>query len=306
MRPHITILGLLAACAGDPSASPAPAPTPVSGDDTSSGGDAEPIPIPTSSSSSSDTSSGGSETSESTGCSFLCERDGGSGTHECDLFTQDCPPGEKCMPWANDGGSSWNATTCRPIDDNPGQPGDSCLAEGSGVSGIDDCDLGSMCWNVDPETNEGTCVPLCSGDDSSPICEDPNTTCSITNDGALVLCLPVCDPIVQDCMDGQACYPVQDTWNCAPDASGESGVYGDPCEYINVCDPGYICLDASTVPLETCDGSTGCCTAICDLSDPMGDAQCDGSEEGQLCIAWYEAGAAPPGYETVGACALPG
>jgi hypothetical protein len=241
------------------------------------------------------------------GVVFLVMPDGGGISFECDIFAQDCPAGEKCMPWANDGGNSWNATRCSPIADNPGQPGDECTVEGSGTSGIDDCDLGSMCWDVDPETNMGVCVAMCTGDASNPICEDPDTSCAIANDGAIVLCLPNCDPILQDCPAGQACYPIQDAWSCAPDASGETGTYGDPCEFINVCDPGYICLGAAAVPPgEACQGSAGCCTAVCDLTDPAGHNQCEGVGGGQQCVAWYEEGSAPPGYEDVGACAIPG
>ena len=232
---------------------------------------------------------------------FLLEPDGGGVAFECDIFAQDCPDGEKCMPWGNDGGT-WNATRCSPIDDNPGQPGDECTVEGSGTSGIDTCDLGSMCWDVDPKTNMGLCVAMCTGDEANPICEDPDTTCSIANDGAIVLCLPACDPIVQDCPEGQACYPVAEDWVCGPDASGEMGTYGDPCEFINVCDPGLMCLDASATP--NCEGG-GCCTEVCDITDPAGDAQCTGAPDGQICQPWYEEGTAPPGYEDVGACVLP-
>jgi hypothetical protein len=238
---------------------------------------------------------------EDDGVIFLIEPDGGGAAFECDLFAQDCPDGEKCMPWANDGGT-WNATRCSPIDDNPGQPGDECSVEGNGASGIDSCDLAAMCWDVDPKTNMGLCVAMCTGDSSNPICDDPSTTCSIANDGAIVLCLPICDPILQDCPEGSACYPVAEDFVCGPDASGEMGAYGDPCAFINVCDPGLMCLDASATP--NCE-SAACCSEVCDLSDPAGDAQCSGAAEGQTCTPWYEEGAAPPGYEDVGACALP-
>jgi len=247
-------------------------------------------------------STGSVDPDSETGMMFLLEPDGGGVAFECDLFAQVCPEGEKCMPWGNDGGT-WNATRCSPIDDNPGQPGDECSVEGGAASGIDTCDLGSMCWDVDPKTNMGICIAMCSGDESNPICEDPDTTCSIANDGAIVLCLPSCDPIVQDCAEGQACYPVADDWVCGPDASGEMGGYGDACEFINVCDPGLMCLDASATP--GCVGAGGCCTEVCDLSDPTGDAQCTGAPEGQTCTPWYEEGTAPPGYEEVGACTLP-
>jgi hypothetical protein len=261
-------------------------------------------PVPTSSSSTAAADDTGTTASpDPTGVVFLIEPDGGGNDLECDLFAQDCPPGEKCTVWANDGGGSWNATKCVPVVDDPAGVGEPCHVEGSGVSGIDDCDLGAMCFYVDPETLEGVCTPLCVGDGSNPYCEDPNRYCSVTGNGALLLCIPRCNPVEQDCNAGQACYPVQDVWSCVPDASGEMGDYGDPCEYINVCDPGLICLGAAAVP--ACEGSAGCCTEICDLADPAGDLQCTGAPGGQICQPWYEQGAAPPGYESVGVCALP-
>jgi hypothetical protein len=147
---------------------------------------------------------------------------------------------------------------------------------------------------------------MCTGDEANPICEDPDTFCSITGDGAILPCVPICDPIQQDCQEGEACYPVTDHWLCAPDASGDLGAYGDPCEFINVCDPGLICLGAGAVPAgEACEGAAGCCTEVCDLMDPAGDMQCTGQPGGQICQPLYEEGAAPHGYEDVGVCTLP-
>ena len=247
------------------------------------------------------TTTGEEDTGTDSACNFLCPLDNGDQFFECDIFAQDCDPGEKCMPWANDGGSSWNATRCSPIAENPGQPGDECTVEGSGVSGLDDCDLGSMCWDVDPETNIGTCVAMCSGDEASPVCEDPSTACVNVNDGAIVLCLPACDPLLQDCPEGQACYGIDDAFTCVPDASGEMGLYGDACEYINVCDPGLFCASAEVVP--SCTGSLGCCSEFCDLEDESGNAQCSGAAGGQECVAWSENPS--PGFEAVGACVIP-
>jgi hypothetical protein len=191
-----------------------------------------------------------------------------------------------------------------PIDSEPGQPGDPCTVEGSGVSGLDDCDIGAMCWDVDPETNMGTCVGFCGGSDTDPTCEDPDTTCVIANNGVLILCLQVCDPLLQECPEGQACYPVNTDFACAPDASGpDLGAYGDPCEYINACDPGLFCGDAAIVP--DCAGASGCCSEFCDIEDPQGAAQCSGAGGGQDCTPWYAEGDAPPGFEQVGACSIP-
>jgi hypothetical protein len=232
-----------------------------------------------------------------TGSTFISEPDGGA-VNECDIWSQDCPESEKCMPWANDGGNSWNATKCSPVAASPKQEGDSCTPEGGGVSGVDDCDVASMCWDVDPESGMGTCVAFCTGSEAAPMCADPNQSCTIANDGVLILCLPGCDPLIQDCAEGNGCYPINDGFTCAPDASGpDAGVYQDPCEFINVCDPGLACINAESVP--NCQGASGCCSPFCTL----GDTDCPTDT---LCEPWYEEGMAPPGFETVGICIIPG
>ncbi len=256
------------------------------------------------------TGSGGGDTAEETNTgnddsgpsNFIMEPDGGGPNNECDIWAQDCPEGEKCMPWDNSGGSSWNATRCSPIEESPGQPGDTCTVEGSGVSGIDDCDIASMCWDVDGKNNMGVCVGFCEGSPEAPLCSNPDEACSITNDGVLILCLPLCDPLLQDCAEGQACYPEENGFICSPDASGpDLGAIGDPCEYINVCDPGGWCAAAEVVP--GCLGSAGCCAAYCDITDPMANETClpDMTE----CTPWHDEGMAPPGEEDYGVCILP-
>ncbi|MCA9711938.1 MAG: ribulose phosphate epimerase [Myxococcales bacterium] len=238
--------------------------------------------------------SGGSSGNASVG--FIEDPDGGGIDFECDLWAQDCPEGQKCMPWANDGGSAWNATRCSDVDPNPGQPGDSCTVEGNGVSGIDTCDTAVMCWDVDGETNTGTCVAMCTGDESNPSCDDPDTSCAIANDGAIILCLPNCDPVLQDCAEGQACYPIGEIFTCAPDASGEMGGAGDPCEYINACDAGNFCGNpAANTTTCTDQGALGCCIPFCEVSNN----QCD---NGEMCLNWYEMGMIPPGFEDTGFC----
>jgi len=233
---------------------------------------------------------------------FITDPDGGGVEIECSVWDQDCGMDEKCAPWANDGGSAWNATRCVPVDDNPSQPGDPCTVEGSGVSGIDTCDVSSMCWDVDPESNQGTCVEFCTGSEMAPVCDNPTTSCSIANEGVLILCLPTCDPLLQDCTaDGQACYPIDNSFVCAPDASGEDqGADNDPCEFINACDPGTICVAPDIV--DGCPaGSASCCQSVCDLSE----AQQPGCTASETCEPWFEKGNIPPGYEDVGVCALP-
>ena len=244
-------------------------------------------------------SSGEGESSGDPGSNFLGTPDLGDGAYECDPYAQNCPPGQKCMYWANDGGSSWNATGCFEIDPDPDEVGEPCTVEGSGTTGIDSCVFGAMCWDVDPETNEGTCVEMCAGSYFEPFCSDPSTMCAGRGP---YLCLPSCCPIEQDCPEGQACYPIQDTFTCAPDASGDVGALGDACEFINVCDPGLICLDSSVLPPGyPCESAAGCCAALCETHQ----STCSRLDPALECTLWYGEGEAPPGLERLGVCTLP-
>ncbi|MEM7151455.1 MAG: ribulose phosphate epimerase [Myxococcota bacterium] len=224
----------------------------------------------------------------STGEVPTCEMMSGG---ECNTFAQDCPAGEKCTPYADDGGGAWNSTHCTPIADSPSDIGEPCIVEGSVASGIDNCVEGAMCWNVDPQTLNGRCIPLCGCD---PLCESPDDTCSFQNEGVLSVCIPVCDPLLQDCPENEACYPVDDSFICALDASGEGGGVFDPCEFINACAPGLACINGAAIP--GCGGA-GCCTPFCELGGPA--SQCPA---GTGCQAWFEPEAAPPGLEDVGIC----
>jgi hypothetical protein len=233
------------------------------------------------------------------GVDFITPPDGVLPPYECDIWANDCPRGEKCMPWANDGGSSWNATKCTPLAEDPNAPGEPCTVQNNGVSGIDDCEARSMCWNVDIETNTGTCVAFCSGSEANPTCESTCEYCTIASEGPLILCLPECNPLAQDCGDGQGCYPTNDTFSCVPDAGGDAGALGEPCEYLNVCDPGLVCGSPEWVP--GCRG-IGCCMTLCDVLDANA---CASAFDGAECIPWFDDGAQPPCTAgVVGVCAL--
>ncbi|MDC0722892.1 ribulose phosphate epimerase [Nannocystis bainbridge] len=272
-----------------------------SGTSTSAGETVDPPQTTTESAATSETD-GETETDGDTTCSFI--QCGTTGTPppevECDNWAQDCPAGQKCSAWANDGGSSWNSLKCVPVEENSGAPGDPCTVEGSGVSGIDSCALGSMCWNVDNDTGQGTCVDLCNGSPEAPDCADQSTTCVIANDGVLNLCLPQCDPLLQDCAGSDLCLPnpADEGFVCVLDASGDAGVAFDPCEFANACDKGLTCQDPGFA--TECDSSAlGCCLPYCDITAP----DCPGA--GQECITWYEQGTAPPGFENLGLCGIP-
>jgi hypothetical protein len=220
---------------------------------------------------------------------------------ECDVFGQDCADGEKCAAVFSQGGGSWDTTACVPVN-GTGQPGDPCTST-SVTGGLDDCALGSMCWGVD-DMGMGTCVAQCSGNAETPTCADPKAECAIASAGALALCLLICSPLVQDCPEGDACYPVTDSFACAPDASGDTGVANDPCELINVCKPGLMCADAVFVGAGCPQGSTACCTPFCDLSDPIACPNPD-----QSCVSFYDPmmiPAHPLDAAKIGVCGVPG
>lgn len=247
-----------------------------------------------------DDTTGGSESTDE-GTIFLIPPDGGGNACLCcDVFAQDCPEGEKCMPWANDGSDEWNGTRCSPIDDDAGALGEPCTVTGSAASGIDDCGPGLVCWDVDPDTLQGTCVAMCTGDEAVPECRQ-GTECFESNNGVLILCLPPCDPLAIDaCPEGDACVPSATGFVCAPSAGPVgSGVPCDPSWVPGECGPGSVCAYLGTVP--PCDGELpGCCAATCDLSqpDPCG-------ELGLVCTSWWGDDPIPPGFEDVGLCALP-
>ncbi|MEZ4452469.1 MAG: hypothetical protein R3B09_23600 [Nannocystaceae bacterium] len=299
----------IAACAG--------------GSGTTSATDAEASTTSSSSSSGSSSSTDGmssttTSTSTSTtapetaGCGFVCADLGTTGEvcstpseYACDLWgwgDEDCCEGEKCNSWASDGGGSWNSTKCVPVDPNPDKVGEPCTVVGDGTSGVDSCEKGSMCWDVDPKTKTGTCVRLCSGDpecwSDDAACCPVGFSCYIAGASSLILCLADCQPLLQDCEDPKdACYPVNDSFQCAPDVSGDLGAVGDPCELLNACDPGNYCGDPST--WSKCDpDAVGCCLPFCDLGDP----KCvDGTE----CAPWYDPMDAPPHAKDLGACVSP-
>lgn len=235
----------------------------------------------------------------STGVVFIVEPDFAGG-QECDIFEQDCPEGQKCNAWSSDGDSSWDSTKCVPVAADPDPIGAPCTVEGSGVSGVDSCDKGAMCWGVDTDTGMGTCVEQCTCSIDNPICAvTPNSSCTIANEGVIVLCLPSCDPLnPASCSDGDVCIGNPgdpNTFICVVDASGGEGGLGDPCQFVNACDPTLLCGSPELIP-ELCDQqSPGCCVPFCDL----GAVSCP---QGTECLPWFEEGQAPKCFEHIGVC----
>lgn len=233
------------------------------------------------------------ETDSST---FLVTTEGdviGGGGDACDPFLQDCPVGEKCVPFASSG-VTWDANHCVPVTGD-GQLGDTCTSNDVAL-GTDDCGPDSLCWDtMDVEGEQvGVCTPFCTGSANDPICE-PGRSCVIVNEGSINLCIATCDPLLQECGDGLGCFWTSGNFNCVFWTDGIPT--GEPCGYINDCAPGNFCADASALPI--CAGSA-CCASYCDQLAPV----CE--QAGTECVTFFEEGLAPPGHENVGVCVLPG
>jgi hypothetical protein len=215
----------------------------------------------------------------------------------CDPFTQDCPNGEKCVPYSTTGGS-WNANKCVPILGD-GQSGEACTYDGT-AEATDSCDASSHCWDVLEVDGQavGTCAPFCKGTPDDPICAE-GTSCLIANQGSITLCIATCDPVAQDCPEGLACIWINNGFNCVF-TSQEGPQQGDPCDMIASCGPGLACLSAEVLP--ECAVSA-CCGKFCWVSDADPDPVCDW--EGTECVPYFEPGEEPEGYEDVGVCIVP-
>jgi hypothetical protein len=273
-----------------------------SGVPTTGGGAGESSPGPGESSSGGAAETAGAEPG-STGdepdtCGFLCATTGyGPGPEPCDTLLQDCPDGEKCAPHA-EGGSSWSSSKCVPVTGD-GQPGDPCAADGGGLNGLDDCAKGVTCFDVD-QNNQGICRELCSGSFDAPKCTDPASFSCTFVDEFFGLCLPMCDLLLQDCPGGELCLPISEGRTCMPDASGAAGQVFDPCELVNGCDQGLLCM-MSTQAAECDPNVGGCCLPMCDLEDPA--FVCPGA--GQDCVSPWQEGMVPEAFTGIGVCMLP-
>lgn len=123
---------------------------------------------------------------------------------DCDPFAQDCPEGEKCVPRANDRGTTWVGHKCVPISGD-GQVGEPCTSDGV-VAATDSCGAESICWGLQEIDGEliGLCTAFCAGTLDAPECMD-GTSCLISQEGAFTLCIDNCDPLAPDCPEGSAC-----------------------------------------------------------------------------------------------------
>jgi hypothetical protein len=230
----------------------------------------------------------GSTGEEPTGTTTL-----GSEGKACDPWAQDCGAGLKCAPYASDGGDVWDANKCVPV--GVGGTGASCKATDSPTSGYDSCGPGSICWDVDADTLIGVCYALCMGEPDMPVCPI-GSACSMTNKGAVNVCLADCDPLTNVCPEGQVCVPDgDDQFLCL--TAGGTVPPGTPCEYVNECATGSMCANSQSAAI--CDPqSPFCCLPFCSLKDPMCPTDL-------VCQSYFTDGMAPAEHADLGLCQDP-
>ncbi len=229
-------------------------------------------------------------------CSFLnCDNECPE-EQDCDGLKQldpECPDGHKCT---FDG--DLTQTHCVEIVPEPKGLYEPCTSMGDWVSGLDDCGLGMLCWDVN-ERGQGKCIGLCDGTWEGCVCADPKAQQHWCQECATGLCLPGCDPLLQDCPGADLCIPNGDTFTCVLDASGDEGQVNDPCEFANVCDKGLTCA-VPTITSIACDPQAGgCCTPFCEFPD----GACPNPD--QACVQWFDPDMSSEDDLDIGVCAIP-
>ena len=214
---------------------------------------------------------------------------------ECDpRQSNECEPGQKCGYVVD----PEHGPTNRCVELlGEGVDGDPCQKIGDS----DDCANEYICWATDAEGLDGVCVHFCN---PALLCDLPGQICSVSNGATLPLCLPRCNPLIQDCEPGWGCYADPGgRWACDRDQSGPSGAHGDACACLNCCDPGLICRSGARVEAEGCGegGAAGCCAELCQVQDPPPlEPQCP--TELESCEPFYEPDATMADLEDVGVC----
>lgn len=291
-RPHALALLALSACIVGP----------VPGDSTST--TADPLtttdiptttePPPTTSS----TTSTISTTSTTSTGDFVIEPDLPPNPVKCNGLEQldpECAPGQKCTL---DG--EFGASHCVDIVDDPKGLHEPCTTQGDVLSGIDDCDLGLLCWSLDTE-GHGICIGLADGNPGNPTCADSSAHLDLCSECTFGVCLPTCDPLLQDCAAAGICIYFDDAFVCYLDASGDEGQANDACESSNGCDEGLYCLDSVKASIACMQNALGCCQPYCGFSK---NAPCPNPD--QKCLQYFDPmNEIPEGLEDVGICAIP-
>jgi hypothetical protein len=102
-----------------------------------------------------------------------------------------------------------------------------------------------------------------------------------TEDGGLVCEGERCNPLENDCPEGELCIFFNTEFQCFPSMADGSGVSGAPCDTATSCNEGLACIQS--VFFTNC-ASDACCSPNCDLSEPN---TCPNAGAGEVCMQWF-------------------
>ena len=209
---------------------------------------------------------------------------------QCSVATEDCAEGEKCMPVIE----QFDQLACRPVDAQPRAVGASCSFGQSPSDGFDDCERHALCRGFP----EARCVSMAFGQGFGFSCPSPDERVWVDASGMWILCLPVCNPLNDECPEGLGCFSDNEAFDCAP--LGEPvGAKFETCDSPTACAPGLACVSPGKSSACAQD-QPGCCLPFCDVAAP----RCPDRLE---CIPWWSPSRVDtlPIIEHVGVCVEP-
>lgn len=256
------------------------------------------------------------------GGDFVAPLDVAGESGECDPHAEmPCPEGQKCSAAAPE----WSPSilyighpACYPILGDL-QKGEPCDLGENPLDGLDDCAEGLICVDIHwLWGTKGVCTDFCDpawDDSTNASCSDPMDFCynPVCQECGLQVCVPACDPLVQDCPDGTACVlswvneADDKAFACEAVQLDFPGV-GKSCNDYYRCSPGVQCVEREKVANPACTDPDTCCTPLCDLNAPN---TCPGAAMGEVCNPFYPQPFDPVvdpwsvQYDRLGICTLP-
>lgn len=128
---------------------------------------------------------------------------------------------------------------------------------------------------------------------------DTDTGEAGTEDGGLVCEGERCNPLENDCPEGELCIFFNTEFRCFPSTGDGSGVFLAPCDTATDCNEGLACIQS--VFFDNC-ASEACCSPNCDLSGPN---TCPQTGAGEFCMQWFQGRVdTDPCYVNAGVCGI--
>ena len=238
------------------------------------------------------------------------------GQPNCDIFDPEaCDPGLKCIATSCCSGGDmtdghgprcttvYDKNLCTPVDGDA-QVGEPCDFTDIPWWRTDTCAKGLICHAVtnglDNPESDPICHHPCTGSFESPECPG-DEICLMVFGHQGGICVPSCDPLSPECLEGQRCTDVQNVpgFGCAPlDPTGP--LHAEGCEVSWRCDEGHACVGADQFPDGSCVDDS-CCSALCRVDEPNACPT-----PGQVCVPLWDLDDPDSPWIEYGVCGVAG